>query len=137
MVLKGHLGINVTPKITRSSDSFNTVPQIVNGRDWVCTVSDLETIIVFCLLAFNLIPQRSHHSLTLPRSRIRNSATVILTLGDGQQPSKLGHQHNRSAYFPEWKKVPKCTRRKLMGQKHCPVALLTQRLPVYSDNHPP
>ena len=35
---------NVTPNITRSSDSFSTVPPIVNEGDWGCTVRDLETI---------------------------------------------------------------------------------------------
>ena len=70
---------NVTPKITRSSDSFSTVLPIVNGGDWGCIVLNLETIIVLVLLAFNFIPQRSHHSLTLPRSRIRDSATAALT----------------------------------------------------------
>ena len=61
---------NVTPKITRSSDSFSTVPQIVIGGDWRwgCIVRDLETIIVLVLLSFNFIPHRSHHSLTLPMS---------------------------------------------------------------------
>ena len=43
---------------------------------------DLETI-VLVLLEFNFIPQRSHHSLTMPRSRIKDSATVTLTPGDG------------------------------------------------------
>ena len=74
---------NVTPKITRSSDSFSTVLKIVNGGDWGCIVRDLETIIILVLLAFNFIPQRSHYSLTLPRSRIRDSATATLTPGDG------------------------------------------------------
>ena len=54
-------------KITRSSDSFSTVPPIVSGGDWGYIVRDLETIIVLVLLAFNFIHQRSHHSLTLPR----------------------------------------------------------------------
>ena len=44
---------NVTHNITRSSDSFSTVPPIVNGGDWECIVRDLETIIVLVLLAFN------------------------------------------------------------------------------------
>ena len=75
---KNSLESNVTPNITRSSDSFSAVPVIVNGGDWGCIVCDLETIRVLALLAFNFIPQRSHHSLTLPRSRIRDSATVTL-----------------------------------------------------------
>ena len=49
----------------------------------------LETIIVLVLLAFNFIPQRSHHSLTLPRSRIRDSATVTLTPGDDATAIKI------------------------------------------------
>ena len=44
---------NVTHNITRSSDSFSTVPPIVNRGDWGCIVRDLETIIVLVLLAFN------------------------------------------------------------------------------------
>ena len=92
-------GLNITPNITRSSDSFSTVPPIVNEGDWGCIVRDLETIIVLVLLAFNFIPQRSHHSLTLPMSWIRDSATATLTPGMAQQPSKWSHKHNRSAYF--------------------------------------
>ena len=69
------------------ADSFSTDPPIVNGGDWGCIGRDLETIIV--LLAFNLFPQRSHHSLTLPRSRIRDFATVTLTPGDGTTAIKV------------------------------------------------
>ena len=60
-----------------------------------------ETITVLVLLAFNFIPQRSHHSLTLPRSRFRDSATVGQTAGDGTTAIKV----ESSAYFPEWKKT--------------------------------
>ena len=70
---------NVTAKITRSSNYFSQVLVLVNGCDWGCIVRDLETIIVLVLLAFDFISQRSHHSLTLPRSRIRDSATATLT----------------------------------------------------------
>ena len=63
----------ITPNITRSSDSFSTVLPTVNGCDWGCIVRDLETIIALVLLTFNFIPKWSHHSLTLPRSWIRNS----------------------------------------------------------------
>ena len=90
---------NVTPKITRSSDSFSTVPPIVNWGDWGCIVRDLKTIVVLVLLAFNFIPQRSRHSLALPRSRIRDFATAT-HLGMAQQLAQWSHQHNRSAYFP-------------------------------------
>ena len=50
---------------------------------------DLEAFIVVVLLAFNLIPQRSHYSLTLPRSRIRDSATATLMPGDGTTAIKI------------------------------------------------
>ena len=54
---KGHLGIKFTPNISKSSDSFSTVPPIVNAGDWGGIVHDLETIRVSVLLAFNFIPQ--------------------------------------------------------------------------------
>ena len=38
-----------------SSVSFSTVPPIANGGGWGCIVRDLETIIVFVLLAYNSI----------------------------------------------------------------------------------
>ena len=87
----------ISPHKTISSDSFSTVPPIVHGSNWGCIERDLETIIVLVLLAFNFVPKRSQDSLTLPRSRIRNSATVTLTPGDGQQPSNWSHPHSRSA----------------------------------------
>ena len=62
---------NVTPNITRSSDSISTVLPIVNGGNWGCILNDLETIIVLVIF----IPRRSHHSLTLPRSLIEDYAT--------------------------------------------------------------
>ena len=71
---------NVTPKITRSSDSFSTVLPIDYGSYWGYIVRDLEVLV---LLASNFISQRSYHSLTLPRLRIRDSATATLMLGDG------------------------------------------------------
>ena len=58
--------------------------------DWGCIVQDLETIIVLVLLAFNFIPQRSHYSLTLPRSRIRDSATATLTPGGWHNSHQSG-----------------------------------------------
>ena len=57
---KVNLESNATPNISRSSDSFSTVPSMVKGGDGGCIVHDLETIIVLVLLAFNFIPQRSH-----------------------------------------------------------------------------
>ena len=80
---------NVTQNITRSSDSFSTVPPIVKWGDWGCIVRDLKTIIVLVLVTFNFIPQRSHHSLTLPRSQIMDSASVTLTPGDGTTAIKV------------------------------------------------
>ena len=89
---------NDTPNITKSSDSFST--KIVNAGDWGCIVRNPETIIVLVLLAFNFITQRSNHSLTLTRSRHRDSATVTAL-----ELSEWSHRHNRSAYSPEWKKL--------------------------------
>ena len=45
----------VTPNITRSADSFRTVPSSINGfhRGW--TVRDLEIMIVLSLLTFSFI----------------------------------------------------------------------------------
>ena len=126
---------NVSPNITRSSDYFTTVLPIVNGGEWGYIVWDLEPITVLVLLTFNFISQRSHHSLTLQRSRIRDSATTLMPR-DAQQPSKWSHQHNWSAYFPKWKNAPKCTGETLTGPKHCPAAFLIHHYPVYSDNHP-
>ena len=79
---------NVTPKITRSSDSFNTVPPIVNGG-WLGMHCAWPRDYHSLGLAFNFIPQRSHHSLTLPRSQIRDSATATLTPGDGTTAIKV------------------------------------------------
>ena len=74
---------NVTPNITSSSDSFSTVPPIIDGGDWGTIVdwANLETIIVLVLLAFKFITQMSHHSLTLIRLWIRDSATVTNAWG--------------------------------------------------------
>ena len=80
---------NVTQNVTRPSDSFSTVLSIVNGCDWGYILRDFETIIAMVLLAFNFFPQRSHHSLTLPRSRIRAPDTTTLTPGDGTTAIKV------------------------------------------------
>ena len=53
--LKVILESNVTRKITRLSDSFSTVPTIVNEGDCVCISHNLETLIVLVLLTFNII----------------------------------------------------------------------------------
>ena len=70
---KVNLESNVTPNISRSTDCFSTVPSMVNGGGWGCILRNLETIIFLVLLAFNFIPQRSHHAFTLTRSRFRDS----------------------------------------------------------------
>ena len=97
---------SVTPNTTRSSDLFSTVPTIVNGGNSGCIVRDLESIIVLVLLTFSFIVQRSH-------LQDHGSGTLLLQLwrlGMAQHPSKWSHQHYRSAYFPKWKKAPKCRR---------------------------
>ena len=48
---------NITPNISRSSDSFSTVLPIVNTGDWGCIVHDLEMIIVLILLPFVSSPR--------------------------------------------------------------------------------
>ena len=48
---------------------------------------DLENIIVLVLLAFNFIPQRSHHAFTL--TRFRDLATVTRAPGDGTTAIKV------------------------------------------------
>ena len=74
--LKVILESNVTPNISKSSDSFSTVPPIVYGGDWGCTVSDLETIIALVLFAFNLIPQMKIMSFDPCGLVDQNSANV-------------------------------------------------------------
>ena len=135
---KVNLESNVTPNISRSTDSCSTVPSMVNGGGWGCIVRDLETIIVLVLLEFNSIPQRSpHHAFTLTRSRFMDSVTVTRTPGDGTKLSKWSCQHNQLACSAERKQVLRCTEGTTTGPKHCPAAHLTKRWPVYCDIHPP
>ena len=95
MILKSHLLIKCHSQyylqLTRSTDSFSTVPPIVNAGDWGCIVHDLETIIV--LHALNFIPQRSHHSLRYTRSWLRDCYYTLMT-GDVHQLSKWNHRNN-------------------------------------------
>ena len=89
----GHLQHNkqlfqppLPPLVSRVSVTIFRVFIVLNGRlgdyydhsslllerrlgDYI--VRDLETIIVLVLLAFNFIPQRSHHLLTFTRSRLQ------------------------------------------------------------------
>ena len=93
----------------------------------------LETITVLVLLAFNFIPQRSHHSLTLPRSQFRDSATVTLTPGDGR---KIGTKDRGTKDLTPGdgtkisvigitdQLIPRCTGGIIKGPKHSPAALL-------------
>ena len=76
MLLKGHLGIRCHSQYNKVIRLLQYSSANINLGDWGCILLDLETIIVLVLLAFNFTPQWSHHSLTLPRSRIRDTATV-------------------------------------------------------------
>ena len=89
MVLKSHLGIKCHSQYIKVNYSFSTDPPIVNEGDWECILRDLETIVVLVLLAFNLISQRLHHSLTLLRSRFNDSATATLPSGDSTTATKV------------------------------------------------
>ena len=89
MLLKGHIGI-------KCHSQYNKVIRLLqyssaNGGAWGCIMRDLETIIALVLLAFNFIPQRLHHSQTLPRSRIRDSATVTWTPEDDATAVNVSH----------------------------------------------
>ena len=67
MFLKSHLGI-------KCHSQYNKIIRFLqhsSANSW-CIVCDLEIIIVVFLLAFNFIHQRSHHSLTFTRSRLRD-----------------------------------------------------------------
>ena len=136
VLLKVILELNVTPNITRSLDSLSTVPPIINGGDWGCIVRDLETIIV-------LVSRIQFHSpkvtpLTNPAKVTDQGLCDCNSNAWGCHNShQSSPQHNRSAYFPEWKIAPKCTGGTITVPKHCHAALLIQRQPAYSDNHPP
>ena len=85
---KSSEGAEHHPYISWSPD-FCRVPSIVNGRDLRFIVCDLETIIALVLFPFNFSAQWSHHSLTFPRSRFRNSATATLTPGNTRTAIKV------------------------------------------------
>ena len=72
--------------IIKVSDSFSIVLPIVNEGELHCAwPGDYHGV----SHAFNFIPQRLHHSLTLPRSQFRDSATVTVTPRDGNTDNKL------------------------------------------------
>ena len=70
--------LNVTPNITRSSDSFCTVPPIVNAGDLECIVHDLKTMIV-------LVTRIQFHPLKV----------TLLTHLDGVTAQRLCYSHSK------------------------------------------
>ena len=130
------MGSNVTPNITRSSDCFRTVPPIVAEvtGDALCMTWRLSSL---------GLTRFQYHSpkitLTLPRSRISDSATVTLTPGDGTTHVKVESSISITdqLIFQNKRKALKSTEGTKIGQKHCPAAILKEHQPVYSDNHPP
>ena len=57
-----------------------------------------DLVIVLVLLAFKFIPEKPHHSLTLQRSRFRDSATATQTPGMTRQLLKWNHLY--TLYWP-------------------------------------
>ena len=49
---------------------------------------------------------------------------------DGRAAIKVSHRDNRSAYSPEWEKVPRFIGGTITGPKHCLATLLTQNRAV-------
>ena len=83
-------------------------------------MQDLDTIIVLVLVAFYFIPQRSHHSLTLPRSRIRDSATAALMPGDDTTVIKVESSAKPISLFSNMEKRSDMYRRNNNGPKTLP-----------------
>ena len=110
MLFKRHLGIKCNSQYIEVIRLLSTVHPKVNAGDRGCIVCDLQTIMVIVSLTFNFICERLHHSLILPWSRFRDSATVTLTPGNSNQPTKWSHWHNRSANSPKCEKSLRCTR---------------------------
>ena len=78
MILKCILESNVTPNISRSSDSFSTVPPIVNGLE--CNLSYRRFFAVLCML--NKI-KRNHINLLygalfVPLVQVRVTRDVLV-----------------------------------------------------------
>ena len=84
MFVKSHLGSKCHSEYNKIIRLLQHSPPIVNADDLGYIVRELETIIVLVLLAFNFILQRSHHSQTFTRSRLRNYAG-----GDGTTAIKV------------------------------------------------
>ena len=89
------MSLPIYQSIYQGHQEYITVPPIVNLVDWGCIVHDLETIIVLILLAFNFIPQRSHHSLTLPKSRFRDCYCNSNALGWHNRTHTHTHTHKK------------------------------------------
>ena len=90
---------NVIPNISRSTDSFSTVPPIVNGvtGDALCVI-------------FRFYPQKVTPLTNLAKVTVLDSTTVtLMPYGISQQTTKWSNWHNRSAYSPKRKKTPRCT----------------------------
>ena len=122
MLFKSHPGIKCHSQYIKVIRLLSIVPPIVNGGDWGCIVRDLETIIVLVLLALNFIPQRLHHSLTLPRSRFRDCYC-------NSDTQRWHNSHQRRVIgitdqliLQNGKKAPRGGT--MMDPKHCPEALL-------------
>ena len=60
---------------------------------------DLDNIIFLVLFAFDFTPKRSHHLLTLTRSRLMDSAAVNPTPGDGTIAIKVEYRHVTDQLF--------------------------------------
>ena len=108
-IMESNVNSNI---ISLSSDSFSTVLPIVMG------VPGMHYGWPGALLAFNLIPQRSYHPLTLPKSRFKDSSIVTLLLLTNvccqywwiyNSHQKWSHLHNLSGYTSEWKRTPRGT----------------------------
>ena len=109
---------NVTPNMARSSDSFNTVLPIVNGGATGCIVLDLGTIIAFVLLAFNFIPNTSHHSRKYLAEVTIQGLCNYHSPGDGTTAIKVESSAYLLAYSPVLKIAPRRTRGTITGLKH-------------------
>ena len=133
MLLKRHLGNKRHSQYIKVSNSFSTVPPIVNGSDWGYIVCGLETMIILVLLLISL----TSHSISSRKVTQHPNLDMIMVQGlcycnssdwiISQQTTKWSHRHNPSVYSSECEKAQRCTGGTITGPKHCPAALLTQR----------
>ena len=80
---------NVTPHITRSGDSFSTVPKIVNGGDWGCIVRDLDNYHSLGLTSIEFHPPKVIPLTNPAKVTDQDSANATLTPGDGTTAIKV------------------------------------------------